>query len=112
MSKHHVEKALIAVNNKIKRLEKQTGYVIKNQNKVIIVVTILSFLTPFCGTKDGKSIPDLLEMSYSSTVVFIFVAISSACLLGHVIWTIQDKAQMKRLLHRKKKLEDKLDSYN
>ena len=112
MTRHHLEKALIAVNNKIERLDKQTGYIIKNQNKVIIIVVILSFLTPFCGTQDGKSIPDLLEMSYSGTVVFIFVAISLACLLGHVIWTIQDKAQMKRLLQRKQKLEDKLDAYN
>lgn len=112
MSKHYVEKALLATNSKIERLKEQSFYVIKNQNKIIIIIALFSFGAPYIGTKDGKSIMEWLEVSYAEVVVFTFVIIISSCLLGHVIWTTQDGARMRRLLAKKEQLEAQLKSYD
>ncbi len=85
---------------------------IKNQNKIIVIITILSFVVPFYESESGKSAMQLLEMSYAEVVVFTFVTLASCCLLGHVIWTAQDKTYMKPLIKKKKRLENELQSYD
>ncbi|MCF7561091.1 hypothetical protein L3X39_10630 [Sabulilitoribacter multivorans] len=112
MSKHYKEKALLATTYKIEKVKKQSGYFKSNINKVIILAALFSFLAPFYSNENGKSMKDLLEISYTESVVFAFIVVSSFCLIGHVVWTIQDKSRLKELMKRKKELEEDIKSYD
>lgn len=112
MSKHYIEKALLATTYKIERVKEQSNYIKKNINRVIIIGTLLSFWAPFYTTDNGKSVVDELNLSYTDSVVLTFSIILFFCILGHFVWNFQDKQRIKKLMKKKEELEKQLEYLN
>jgi len=112
MSKHYKEKALLATTYKIQSLKEQSNFFKKNLNKVIILGVAFSFCAPFYSGENGKTVKELSEVTYTDSVLLTAAVVFALCLIAHVSWTIQDKLRLKRLLKRKKELEDEIKTYD
>ena len=111
MSKYYKEKALLATENKIDRIKEDAGFFKRNQNKLIIVGAVIALIAPLYN-RGSRSLQKELGMSYENSVLFIAAAYASICFLSYVLWSIQDRLKLKRLMKRKKELEEELKQYD
>src|SRR5690606_37710887 len=103
------EKRLYVLKLKLKRAQEQTGFFKKNLIMMIFSIIRISFYVSFFSevylnknvitiTK-GKLINELI---FTASICVVF------CLLGHIIWGIQDRLKIKRLIKEIEKLENEI----
>ncbi|MEQ6125155.1 hypothetical protein AAON49_13185 [Pseudotenacibaculum sp. MALMAid0570] len=116
MDSYYLEKRLRYLNGKIKRLEKNSNFFGKNIIKVILFGIGFSFLAPRYYQHDSytgytsDTIQERMDGNYWNAVLLCAGVYISLSLLGHFIWGIQDRRKMKKLIERKRKIEEKISS--
>ena len=108
MLRKHKEKALLSLKYKIENLEKEAGFFRRNIIKVIFFGIGVSFWAPFYSGQSDITVMRRLGLSYSNSVIMVCSFYTFFCVLGHVVWTFQEKSKMKSLLKRKNELEKDL----
>ena len=108
MQRHYKEKALLATKNKIERLERESGFFRKNYINISLCGMLFALWAPSYTDSYGKTIAHRLEMSYWQSVLVVSIFFVIFCLLGHFVWSFQEKNQMKRLKQRKVEIEEEL----
>ena len=103
------EKRLYVLKLKLKRVQEQTGFFKKNFIKVIFSIVGISFYVSFfsdvylnknvISITKGKLINELI---FTASICVVF------CLLGHIIWGIQDQLKIKRLIKEIENLEKEI----
>ncbi len=109
MTKHYKEKALLATENKIDSIKRDADFFKRNLNRFIVFGTLASFVAPNYG-KD-KPLYAELNVSYYDLVVLFVIVFASICFISYIIWKVQDRTRMRKLLKRKKELEEEIKSY-
>jgi len=109
MTKYYKEKALLATENKIDSIKRDADFFKRNLNRFIVFGTLASFVAPNYG-KD-KPLYAELNVSYYDLVVFFVIVFASICFISYIIWKVQDRTRMRKLLKRKKELEEEIKSY-
>nr|WP_299384456.1 hypothetical protein [Allomuricauda sp.] len=110
MQRHYKEKALLATKYKIENLERDSGFFRRNFWKVTAFGVFFSIWAPSFTDMGGNTVMYRLGMSFFESALVSGGVYLTFCLLGHFIWTYQEKEQMKRLLRRKAKLEEEIAS--
>lgn len=108
MQRHYKEKALLATKYKIERLEKESGFFRKNFINIALCGMLFALWAPTYSDSQGRTIMQRLEMSYWHSVIAVSIFFLIFCLLGHFVWSFQEKNQMKRLKQRKVEIEEEL----
>lgn len=108
MLKHYKEKALLATKNKIESLKNESGYFRKNYINISLCAILFALWAPTYSDSQGKTIMQRLELSYWYTVIAVSIFFLIFCLLGHFVWTFQEKNKMKELKQKKVELEEEL----
>ena len=102
----------------IKQQEEKIPLLKKQPLKVLGFGILISITGPnYTGAYDymdaeSESIADRANMSYISLVIFFFIGYVFFCLLGHVIFTFQDKLKLKKLKAQLKQIEDDVSGNN
>lgn len=103
---------------RIKKLEEKVPLLKKQPFKVLAFGIFVSITGPnYTGAHDymdpdRESIVERANMSYISLVICFFVAYVFFCLLGHVVFTYQDKRKLKKLKMQLKEIEDAVAESN
>lgn len=117
MERYYKEKALLATENKIHTLKKNSNLIPKNIVKVILFGIGFSLYAPFFGSgksygRNKNSVMSLAAkngISYLELVLYIIFGYFICCILLHYLWEFQDKSQLKKLFLRKQNLEKELE---
>jgi len=109
MSRHYVEKALLATEYKIESNINQSGFFIRNFWLVLGFGIFVSAWAPTYRPNNmhhqSKSAMELSDFSYHEWVILTAILYTLACILAHFIWKWQDKKALNKLLNRKRELE-------
>lgn len=108
MQRHYKEKALLATKNKIEKLTNESGFFRKNFINISLCGMLFSLWAPTYADGYGRTIVQRLEMSYWQSVIVVSIFFLIFCLLGHFVWSFQEKNKMKTLLQKKLELEEEL----
>ncbi|NQY05626.1 MAG: hypothetical protein HRT68_05315 [Flavobacteriaceae bacterium] len=103
---------LSVINARIERLEGESGFVKKNLLKVILGGVLFSLFVPFYSSKgsvasvhETETIIERSDMSYMEVFIYTLFFYGVLVLLGHIVFTIQEKNQLKKLLQEKEAIE-------
>jgi len=105
------ENRIYVYSARIKKLEEKIPLLKKQPLKVLGFGIIFSITGPnYTGEYDymdseRESIADRANMSYISLVICFFIGYVFFCLLGHVVFTYQDKLKLKKLKKQLKEIE-------
>lgn len=112
------ENRISVYSARIKKLEEKIPLLKKQPLKVLGFGILFSITGPnYTGEYDymdseRDSIVDRANMSYISLVICFFIAYVFFCLLGHVVFTYQDKLKLKKLKSQLKEIEDAVAQNN
>jgi flagellar biosynthesis protein FlhB len=111
-----LQKRLKVINLKIKKLHKNSNFFKRNLLKVILFGIGFCLIGPFYSRYDElniskrESVLEQMDGNYLYAV-FLFAAIYiSFSILGHITMGIQDRRSLKKLLHEKQHVEEKIKS--
>jgi len=106
------ENRILVFSAQIKKLEQKVPLLKKQPLKVLGFGILFSITGPnYSGAYDymdteRESIVERANMGYINLVIYFFIGYVFFCLLGHVIFTYQDKLKLKKLKSQLKQIED------
>ena len=112
------ENRIYVYSVQIKKLEEKIPLLKKQPLKVLGFGVFISIIGPnYTGGHDymhadRESIAERTNMNYLSLVICFFIAYVFFCLLGHVVFTYQDKIKLKKLKAQLKEIEDAVTENN
>ena len=114
--KKYKEKEIKAIDGKIKTLESNSKYFIKNIYKIFFFGILFTILGPFYSGKNNyvhnrKSAIEMNEYSYIELNIIFASIYIIGCLILHFVWEYQDKKKLKLLKDRKMKLEHEISNH-
>ena len=97
---------------KIEKIEKNSGFIKKNFIKVLLFGIGFSLLLPFYSGPNNKysnskrdTLLEISELDYLPFVIITFLVYAFLCFLGHIIFSYQDKRELKKLRKLKASIE-------
>ena len=106
------ENRIYVYSVQITKLEGKIPLLKKQPLKVLGFGIIFSLTGPnytgghYYMDSETESIAERANMSYLSLVICFFISYVFFCLLGHIIFTYQDKLKLKKLKTQLKEIED------